>query len=118
MDKMRENILDWLVSSSDKGVSSEAMACALLGKENGSDFGNSPPSGPSDFNRCLKFIIHVPEAKAHMSKIASINKTWGKLVDKWDEVEQMFLDEVGLDWEKGRKLRAEKTYKLMKEIGC
>ncbi len=58
----------------------------------------------------------MPEIRQHMDKVAAISDTWAKLVERWDEVEQCFLGEVGLNWTKGD--RASRTYELMKDIGC
>lgn len=109
MTKMNDKILWWLVNGR-VGSSSKAMACALLGygKE------TSHPYDPSDLNRCLLFLCEVPEAREHMDKIAAISKTWKALIDRWDELEASFLEEVGLDWCNGD--RAPKTYEMMRDI--
>jgi len=111
---MKDKILEWLVSGK-VGASSKAMACCIL------DLPSSKkeichPLDPADFNRCLLFLEDVPEAREYMSKLVSLSDTWANLVDRWDELEKCFLDEVGLDWSKGHL--AFKTYTLMKEIGC
>lgn len=61
-------------------------------------------------------IEAVPGVRNCMDKVAAISETWGKLVARWDEVEQCFLDEVGRDWCCGKT--APRTYRLMKDIGC
>jgi len=76
----------------------------------------SHPYDPSDFNRCLLLLDAVPEIRRHMDKVAEISDAWARLVERWDEVEQCFIDEVGFNWTNGR--RASRTYRLMKEIGC
>ena len=115
---MKDEIIEWLCNGKNKGISSEAMAAAFLDKtpEDRFGFGNHP-SDPSDFNRCLLLLKIAPEAKNHMDKIAALSDTWKKLVDNWDDLEKCFLDEVGLDWEKGAGLRATKTYEMMKSLG-
>lgn len=109
---IERKVLEWLANG-ETGVSSETMAMAACGIKRG---WSSHPYDPADFNRCLMLIKAVPEIKYHMDKIAKISATWGKLVDHWDEVEECFINEVGLDWCNGR--RAPKTYNLMKQIGC
>ena len=108
---MKDKILKWF-GTGRIGLSSKAMALAAIDIYND----GSHPCDPSDLNRCLLLMQAAPEIRQRMDKLAAISETWGKLVDQWDEVEQCFIDEVGLNWAKGR--RAPKTYKLMKDIGC
>lgn len=112
-NEVERKILEWFATGKT-GVSSEAMAFAAAGIENKSSFGNSTPSDPSDFNRCLKLLNQVPEIKEHFPKIAELSDQWSLLISRWDEVEESFLQEVGFDWCNGD--RAPETYKLMKSI--
>lgn len=115
---MRDEILIWFATG-ERGISSEAMACAIAGLPIEKKWANrNHPSDPSDFNRCLKFLAAVPEAKQHLNKVAALSKTWANLICRWEEVENCFIDEVGIDWCKGKGIRAKKTYDLMKNIGC
>lgn len=116
MSEIEEKILDWFVSSADKGISSEAMAAAFLGKAPNAMWAMSGnhPRDPADFNRCLLLLHHVPEARKHMKKVAALSDVWSKLVDRWEEVESCFLDEAGLGWSKDRA--APKTYDMMYSI--
>lgn len=107
---MKDKILNWFATGR-VGSSSKAMACAAAGLP--SD--KSHPYDPDDLNRCLLLLEAVPEVRNNMDKVAAINERWGALVARWGEVEQCFLEEVGLNWSKGN--RAPKTYKLMKDIG-
>ena len=113
---MEKKIIEWLVNG-DTGISSELMAATACGIDR-KKWGPRTPSDPSDFNRCLKLLKAVPEVKNHMPEIANLSETWAALIERWDEVEKCFLEEVGLDWEKSRTKAARKTYELMKEIGC
>jgi hypothetical protein len=108
---MKDKILDWFAAGR-VGASSRAMACAAADLPHD----KSHPYDPGDLNRCLLLLEAVPEIRNQMDKIAAISDTWGKLVARWDEVEQCFLDEVGLNWRKANS--APKTYELMKQIGC
>lgn len=108
---MKDKILTWF-GTGQVGASSTAMALCIAGAKGG----NSHPLDPSDLNRCLLFLEAVPEARDHMDKLRQLSPTWAKLVDRWEEVEAVFLDEVGRNWCKGG--RATKTYELMKSIGC
>ena len=108
---MKDKILNWF-STGRVGASSKAMALASIGISND----KSHPYDPDDLNRCLLLLEAVPEIRQHFDEVAAISDTWAKLVSQWDEVEQCFLDEVGLNWAKGD--RASRTYELMKAIGC
>ncbi len=110
---MERKILEWLASDRT-GVSSKAMAFAAVGIVNKRSFGNSTPSDPSDFNRCLMLVDQVPEIKHQFDEIAKLSDKWALLISKWEIIEKSFLDEVGFNWCKGD--RAPKTYKLMHTI--
>ena len=105
---MREQILQWLMNGR-VGASSKAMATHLCGLR----CDGSYPLDPGDLNRCLLFLQDVPEARAELPKMATVNKVWAALVERWSEIEAMFLAEVGLDWCKAES--APKTYKLMQK---
>lgn len=108
---MKDEILKWFAVG-ETGSSSKVMAFQLLGLPHDKNY----PCDPADFNRCLKFLEAVPVAKVHMDKISRISEYWERLVKNWTEIEQCFLDEVGLNWCKGQHLKAEKTYRLMEEV--
>jgi len=91
------------------------MACAAAGLPQ-DRFGGSHPYDPADFNRCLLLLEKAPEIRKHFNKVSDVSETWKKLIDRWDEVEKTFIDEVGYNWSKCDS--APKTYELMKSIGC
>jgi len=107
--KMRDKVLDYF-GDGRGGLSSKAMALAAIELKHG----NHHPSDPADFNRCLMLLDAVPEIRDHMDRVAAISGTWAKMVDRWDEVEKCFLEEVGFNWSKGHS--APLTYKLMMDV--
>ncbi len=111
--EMKEKVITWIFEDKDTGVSSIAMAATLLDRK---PRRTNTPSDPSDFNRCLLFLDAVPEARKSMHKFANINNDWATLVANWDKIEQCFLDEVGLNWSKGRTIHAKKTFDLMRDL--
>lgn len=115
MQELKEKVLHWFVHG-EKGISSKAMASAVIGEQPDRSWGRNHPSDPADLNRCLKFLSMVPEARDHFDKVAAISDIWARLIARWNEVEQCFLDEVGFNWCNAKS--APKTYALMKEIGC
>lgn len=109
---MQDNIIQWFATGR-VGLSSKAMAVCIAGLNRGC---SDHPHDPDDLNRCLLFLEAVPEARYHLHKVKKLSPVWSSLIDRWDEIEQSFLNEVGLDWCNGK--RAPKTYELMKSIGC
>ena len=113
MDATQDAVLDWL-NTGEVGESSKCMAMWLaFGKRTSGIFGNYPHD-PDDMDRCLKLLDRVPSLRMALPKMAELNKTWAALVARWDEIEAMQLDEIGLNWTKARS--APKTYALMKEV--
>jgi len=109
MPDIKSKVLNWLATGR-VGSSSKAMAMAACGLRNDGSY----PSDPDDLNRCLLLLEAVPEVREHFDKIAAVGVVWGRLVARWDEIEQSFLDEVGLNWSKAQS--GGKTYYLMKEV--
>lgn len=112
---MKDKILHWFATGW-VGLSSKSMALAAIDMPQDPQWGARHPCDPDDLNRCLLLLEAVPEIRDNMDKVAALSDTWAKLVERWDEVEQCFLDEVGLSWRKGG--RASRTYELMRSIGC
>ena len=104
--ELKDKVLAWF-GTGQVGCSSKAMALAVCNAPNELDY----PRDPGDLNRCLLFLDAVPEARAHMDKIAAISPVWARLVEHWDELEASFLSEAGRDWSMARS--APETYKLM-----
>ncbi len=108
---MKDKTLEWFANG-QVGSSSKAMAKAVNGIYNEGD--KEYPSDPSDFNRCLLFLDAVPEARQHLDEVAALSEYWKALIERFDEIEACFLDEVGFDWSKAKS--APKTYALMKKV--
>jgi len=110
---MNKKIINWLANG-ETGMSSEAIAFKMLGVEKGQSFA---PCDPSDFKRCLKLILAVPEIRPRLNEMKEVSEYWSKLIDRWDEVETCFMEEVG-EWltNSFSDKRATKTYNLMEEI--
>lgn len=113
MNETQMQVIDWLANG-EVGVSSKSMAMWLaFGKRTGGPFG-SHPSDPSDMERCLKLLTAAPGLRKSLAKMAGLSKEWAALVARWDEIEAMLMDEIGLGWTKAK--RAPKTYALMQEV--
>ena len=106
---MKDKILAWM-GTGRVGASSNAMALHMCG----APCDGAYPHDPDDLNRCMLFLEAVPEARAELPRMATVNKTWAALVARWNEIEAAFLAEVGRDWCKAQ--RAPNTYRLMREV--
>ena len=108
-------LLNWLANG-ETGISSKNIAFIVGFKIVPNNDSYFAPSDPSDFNRCLLLLNEVPELRKDLHELGDYSKHWKRIVDRWDDVEKSFLDEVGFNWCKAKS--APKTYKLMKEIYC
>lgn len=110
MEDNQTKVLEWLAGR-DTGVSSKSLAFQFLGIKNSGPFGIDAPVDPADLGRCLRLIALVPEVRKCVDELAAVNTAWSRLAPVWDEITQSMIDEVGIDWSKGKK--APKTYELM-----
>lgn len=53
------------------------------------EYNDSYPCDSGDFKRCMGFLAAVPEARAHLDKVAQINTKWNKLIEKWADIESL-----------------------------
>lgn len=104
----------WLAGS-DKGISSEAIWHHMTGINGapGHFRYSNWPHDPADLGRCLRLLEAVPEWKPRIPEMSKYGKGWAALVPAWDVLENCMLNEVGINWEKGRSAPA--TYDLMKK---
>lgn len=103
-------LLAWF-GNGKTGASSKAMALAAAGINSDK---TDHPFDPSDFNRCLLLVEAVPEIRDHFDRIAALSTTWRRFIENWDELERVFIDEVGRDWSLGR--RAPVTYERIQAV--
>lgn len=104
----------WL-QSDDVGSSSKYMA-SILTNENSLHAPPAHPRDPSDFGRCRKLLLAVPEFKERLSRMSGQSEVWGKIISNWDRL-CLLMDEESPGWADGTG-SAPKTYSLMKELGC
>jgi hypothetical protein len=109
MSDIRSGVLEWLFTG-QVGASSKAMAAAACGLPGSRSY----PSDPDDLNRCLLLLEKVPAIRDRFAAISDLSDVWARLIDRWEVIEQSFLEEVGLNWTKSN--RAPKTYALMKSV--
>ena len=109
-DGYTESVLRWLANG-QVGLSSKAMAFCAVGIEYDRV---DHPYDPADFNRCLLLVGQIPAIRDAFSKIAKLSPQWAAVIQHWDELEALFIKEVGLNWERGAS--APKTYERMGTI--
>jgi|WetSurMetagenome_2_1015567.scaffolds.fasta_scaffold01420_19 hypothetical protein len=111
---MKEKILNWYITG-ERGMSSESISAFMVGLK--PKHGYSYPSDPSDFKRCLKLLIAVPEIRPRLNEMRKIDKYWNALIEHWKEVEDCFMSEVS-EWltSEFSQKSATITYALMKKI--
>lgn len=104
-------VLNWF-SSGDIDDSSRTFACAALGLPIKKV---SHPGNSSDFNRCLILLKFAPPLRSKMfSHVAPLSDHWASLIDMWSEIEETFIGEAGLGFEKSSS--APKTDALLRQI--
>ena len=103
-------ILEWLANG-ETGASSKTMAFAVSGIKYKYA---THPHDPADFNRCLMLVEAEPMVCNSFPKIRELSPEWAVIIDHWDELERLFLDEAGRDWSKAN--RAPKTYERMTQL--
>jgi hypothetical protein len=107
---MDENIIRWLATG-EIGESSKAMAFKALGQDTPN---KSYPLDPDDFKRCLKLLKAAPLVRLHFPSIREPSPTWANIIDHWDELEALFIEEAGTDW--NTRWSAPRTYARMQEL--
>lgn len=104
-------IIEWLANGAT-GASSKTMAFIALGvKPEYCHF----PADPSDLNRCLLLLEAEPMVRLSFPKLRELSPQWAAIIDHWDELERMFLDEAGLVRDPFL-LHTPKTYDFMCKI--
>lgn len=86
-----QRIQQWLTTGR-RGVSSNTMLQVIerIRCVNGN---TSHPWDPSDFNRCHLLVQAVPELREGFPLLAQHTKVWGRLIEHWDELTAMLLEE-------------------------
>jgi len=96
------------------GMSSRAIYSHMSGALDRNGFRH--PLDPDDLNRCLLLLDLIPEWRERMPEMAMHSREWAALVSDWEGLRQTFLDEVGLDWSKGKDRRATITSDIMRRM--
>jgi hypothetical protein len=89
--------LEWL-KGTDTGVSSMTIVSVLSEKhallaDGRLRHGGDVPHDPSDFGRCYRLLQLFPEWKARLGEVAAKYPKWKPLVEAWDQLEALWLEE-------------------------
>lgn len=112
-DETSKQIVRWIFTG-ETGLSSKCIAATMLGHK--SMYGDHP-SDPADFRRCLKLINIAPGIRDRLDEMRNISRYWNALIERWDEIEKCFMDEVP-EWLSGddRYSGAPNTFTIMQEV--
>jgi hypothetical protein len=88
-------VLQWLAPGV-KATSPVAMAMGACGIRRHKSY----PVDAVDFQQCLLLLENLPEIRNHFRKIGEISSIWKRLVEQWEDIEKVFLEEAGLYWER------------------
>lgn len=113
MTETQNEVIKWLALG-ETGSSSKCMAFWLAFGIRQKYSEHHYPADPDDMNRCLKLLQSAHGLRELLPKMAELGGRWAALVSRWDEIESMQMNEIGLDWVKARS--APKTYELMQEV--
>lgn len=108
--ELDDKINIWL-RTGKRGASSEAIVTKLTGLNLCKPWEMHVPNNPSDFQRCLKLLIAVPDLRSRLYEMKEISPLWNQIVFHWDELERLYYEEY-----KGGS--CPKLYDRMRELGC
>lgn len=85
---------DW-AHGGDSGLSSKALVQAITGASllAVADAGRYPLD-PDDFGRCSRVLAKFPELRTQLSKVAALGPVWAALIEHWDELEQLYAQDI------------------------
>ncbi len=71
----------------------------------------SHPCDPDDFRRCYLLLKAIPEWKLEFHKLRALSSVWEKLVDNWDTLETLLLEQMETE-------KTNSMYEIMQSYGC
>lgn len=73
------------------------------------------PCDPDDFSRCYKLLEAVPQWKGRLNDLKHLSPVWGKLVDNWGTLTQMYEQNQAEQWKNYKQIG---MYEFMESLGC
>lgn len=111
----------WLAGG-ERGLSSEAIVITLTGESwwagRTSRTVLDHPYDPADLRRCMKLLKAVPLARVGLPAMRAVSSEWAALIDHWDELEALALEEVPdfLEGARANGGKAPRLYERMREL--
>jgi hypothetical protein len=85
---------EW-IRGGDTGISSHTIAEILSGRSGlCGAWGRGAPHDAEDFGRCVRLLELIPGWRDRLSEVAEAEPAWAGLVDAWDEVEDLYREEL------------------------
>jgi hypothetical protein len=97
----------WIVSG-DTGVSSKTIWSVM---NNVAPDHADVPHDPSDFGRCFRLLLLVPEWRKRLYQVAFFYPGWAPLVREWDALSALYIEEL-----KNKNGMAPKLYARMQAL--
>lgn len=91
----------WWISNGEVGNSSKTMWNCFMGNSN---YPIKHPYDPDDFKRCHKLLESIPEWKEELHRLKSLSKPWENLVNNWDQLTEMYLENERTNWENYKQI--------------
>ncbi len=88
-----KNAMQW-IAGHDTGVSSKTIWSHMMGARVERAPWGTCPLDPSDFGRCHRLLLLVPEWRPRLPEMAKYSKWWAGLVAAWDELDALYLEEL------------------------
>ena len=109
LDLTHINKINVWLRDGDVGTSSSAIVTKLTSLHLCKPDDMFAPSDQSDLLRCIKLLEFVPEFKPRLVEMSDVSDRWKVIVDNWDELENLLVDELPTG-------KAPKTYMRMTEL--
>lgn len=107
--KAPEDRAEWWLQYGEHGMSSCAIFTTITGRAVEGKREISHPHDPSDFNRCHKLLVCVPEFRQLLHLMKKVSPEWENLVNNWDKLTTMLEEQLKTNKPNG-------MYELMHEL--
>jgi hypothetical protein len=86
--------LDAWLRSAQRGISSNTIVQHITGFPALGSWAPDHPHDAMDLGRCIRLLSAEPELRRQLWKMRSCSPVWAALVDRWDELTTIYLEEV------------------------
>lgn len=103
----------WIVAG-DEGSSAVAIWATMTGFSDVYPRSHQTPRDAGDLGRCIRLLAYIPEWRPRIAEMASCGPEWAAISGRWQELEDCYLAECGLFFEKNTN--GDKTHELLSEV--